>query len=111
MMRLAQLGGRMKRMRYWLSFDLGLNGAYDTLYAWLDKQGALECGDNIATFKSEKSRDQLARELRNLLSDTKSPRVYLMSMTRGGKFVLGRRKVRAPWTGYAEVSASGGEDV
>jgi len=98
-------------MRYWLSFDLGLNGDYDLLYGWLDKQGALECGDSVATFNSEKGRDQLAKELKNLLGDKKNPRVYLISMRHGGKFVLGRRKVRAPWTGYAEISVSGGEDV
>jgi hypothetical protein len=98
-------------MRYWLSFDLGLHGDYDVLYAWLDKLGALECGDSVATFKSEKSRDQLVRELRNLLDEKKNPRVYIVSMKLGGKFVLGRRKARAPWTGYAEISVSGGEDV
>jgi hypothetical protein len=37
--------------RYWLSFDLGLQGDYDSLYAWLDKQGAQECGDSVATFE------------------------------------------------------------
>jgi hypothetical protein len=37
--------------RYWLSFDLGLQGDYDNLYAWLDKQGAQECGDSVATFE------------------------------------------------------------
>lgn len=97
-------------MRYWLSFDLGLHGDYDALYAWLDKLGAVECGDSVATFKSEKSRDQLVRELKNLLDEKKSPRVYIVSMKSGGKFVLGRRKARAPWTGYAEISVSGGED-
>jgi len=98
-------------MRYWLSFDLGLHGDYDTLYGWLDQQGALECGDSVATFKSEKSRDLLVKELKNLLDEKKNPRVYIVSMKSGGKFVMGRRKVRAPWTGYAETSVIGGEDV
>jgi len=97
-------------MRYWLSFDLGLRGDYDALYSWLDKLGALECGDSVATFQSKKSRDQLVRELRNLLDAKKNPRVYIVSR-QSGKFVLGRRKARAPWTGYAEISVSGGEDV
>ena len=98
-------------MRYWLSFDLGLHGDYDALYGWLDKQGARECGDSMATFNSEKSRDQLVKELKSLLDEKKNPRIYIVSMKSGGKFVLGRRKVRAPWTGYAEVAASDGEDV
>ena len=97
-------------MRYWLSFDLGLHGDYDVLYGWLDKQGALECGDSMGTFRSEKSRDQLTKELKSLLDEKKNPRIYIVSM-KSGKFVLGRRKVRAPWTGYAEISVSGGEDV
>jgi hypothetical protein len=98
-------------MRYWLSFDLGLHGDYDALYGWLDKLGALECGDSMATFKSEKSRSQLARELKTLLDEKKNPRIYIVSKNTGGKFVLGRRKARSPWTGYAEISVSGGEDV
>jgi len=34
-------------MRYWLSFDLGLRGNYELLYAWLDAMEAKECGDNV----------------------------------------------------------------
>jgi hypothetical protein len=96
--------------RYWLSFDLGLQGDYDVLYGWLDQQSAHECGDSVATFKSKKTREQIAGELKLLFDDKKKPRVYLISMKQGGKFVLGRRK-RAPWTGYADVSVGSGEDV
>ena len=34
----------------WLSYDLGVRGDYEGLYAWLDKHQAKECGDNIAYF-------------------------------------------------------------
>ena len=97
--------------RYWLSFDLGLQGDYDSLYGWLDQQQARECGDSVATFQSSKSRDQLTKELKNLLGEKKNARIYIISKVSGGKFVLGRRKLRAPWNGYAEVSVTSGEDV
>jgi hypothetical protein len=35
--------------RYWLSFDLGLRGNYDSLYEWLDAHSASESGDSLAT--------------------------------------------------------------
>lgn len=98
-------------MRYWLSFDLGLRGDYDALYAWLDEQGAKECGDSVATFQSKKTREEIVKEVKRVLDDKKNPRVYIISTKSGGKFVLGKRKLRAPWSGYAEVSVSGGEDV
>jgi hypothetical protein len=31
--------------RYWISFDLGLQGDYEPLYEWLDRHEALECGE------------------------------------------------------------------
>jgi hypothetical protein len=95
--------------RYWLSFDLGLQGDYDSLYVWLDKHSAQECGDSVATFKSNKTREQIASELKELFDDKRKPRIYLI-MRRGGKFLLGKRK-RSPWTGYADVSVASGEDV
>jgi hypothetical protein len=98
-----------KMTRYWVAFDLGLQGDYDSLYGWLDQQRAVECGDSVATFKSKKTRDQIAAELKLLLDENKKPRIYLVSKS-GGKFLMGKRK-RSPWTGYAEVAVGGGEDV
>lgn len=96
-------------MRYWLSFDLGLQGNYDALYAWLDEQGAKECGDSVATFESRKNRDQIIKEIKRVLDEKKNPRIYIITESRG-KFALGRRKIRAPWSGYAEASVTSGED-
>ena len=89
--------------RYWLSFDLGLRGNYDELYAWLDSHKAKECGDGVATFVYEKTRDQVARELKRIVGA--KARVYLISKKEGGqgligKFVIGKRRA-APWSGYA----------
>lgn len=95
--------------RYWLSFDLGLQGDYESLYSWLDKQKAKECGSSVATFVSRKTRDQIVRELSGILDQRKNPRIYIISTKQGGKFILGKRVV-APWTGYAQVSLESEEE-
>ena len=63
----------MAKRRYWLSFDLGLQGQYDELYAWLDRLGARECGDAVATFRSDKSRDELTAELKKGFEPQEKP--------------------------------------
>lgn len=84
-------------MRYWISFDLGLEGNYEELYAWLDNHQAQECGENVATLQTDKTRETIAEELSEILGA--KARVYIVSRKKGGKFILGHRK-RAPWTGY-----------
>ena len=32
-------------------YDLGVNGDYEGMYAWLDNQGAKECGSSVAYFQ------------------------------------------------------------
>jgi hypothetical protein len=96
-------------MRYWISYDLGLQGEYDQLYAWLDEHSARECGDSVATFQSKLSREQVIKELSSLLDPNRHPRVYIITMKQGGKFVLGKRKVAA-WTGYAQALETGVEE-
>jgi hypothetical protein len=32
----------------WLSYDLGVKGDYEGLYAWLDDHNAEECGNSVA---------------------------------------------------------------
>ena len=105
--------------RYWISFDLGLQGDYQALYAWLDKQdykergdgeGAKECGDNVATFVSDKSREQIEGELKTRLSGQRNPRIYIITKDSGGRFIFGKRKF-PPWKGYAEVESDGGDET
>ena len=86
-------------MRYWLSFDLGLRGEYEDLYMWLDAMEARECGENVATFLSEKTGEQIKTELSDILDER--ARVYIITRKQGGRFILGKRK-RAPWSGYAQ---------
>lgn len=87
--------------RYWISFDLGLRGDYSQLYEWLDRNKARECGDSLATIVSRKTRDQIARELKEIAGSESNGRIYLISMKEGGKFVAGARRV-PPWAGYAQ---------
>lgn len=94
------LNEKMGAMRYWLSYDLGLRGNYDELYEWLDGLKAKECGDSVATFITDRTRDQIAQELSGILD--KSARVYLINTRSGGRFIMGRRKA-APWYGYAQT--------
>ena len=84
--------------RYWLSYDLGLRGNYDALYEWLDTHSASECGDSLATFKSDRTSDELRKELIDLLGETGKVRVSLIAAG-SGSFLIGKRKA-APWAGY-----------
>ena len=88
--------------RVWLSYDLGVGGPYRSLYEWLDAQGAKECGDSVATFKTSLSLDSIGKEVKTVLGSHKG-KIYLIDPKSGkGRFVTGRRGA-APWAGYAEV--------
>ena len=41
----------------WLSYDLGVSGDYEGIYAWLAKHGAKECGDSLAFLNYEYEHD------------------------------------------------------
>jgi len=88
--------------RYWLSFDLGIRGNYDALYEWLDNMGAEECADSLASFTSDKRREEIASEVASILDP--SARVYLIGKRARdgrvvGNFVMGKRR-RSAWAGY-----------
>lgn len=99
----------MGKTRYWLSFDLGLHGNYEALYEWLDALDARECGDSVASFLSEKTREMLTDEIAETVGDNIRARVYLITLHEGGKFILGKRKP-APWEGYSRVSVESEEE-
>ncbi|MFM7549419.1 MAG: hypothetical protein ACKO8I_11245 [Cyanobacteriota bacterium] len=53
-----------------MSYDLGRQGDYASLYQWLDAHGAKECGDSMALVNvdySESLKDQLKDELARLI--------------------------------------------
>ena len=97
-----------KKKTFWLSYDLGLKGDYSSIYKWLDKQKAKECGDSIAVFSFTCSTENPEEEVKNSLSESvefnKSDRVYLIwrddiKQIEKGAFIIGHRKT-APWEGY-----------
>ncbi len=99
----------------WLSYDLGVQGDYESMYTWLDKHGAKECGDSLACLKFEHSGD-LLESLKNDLTShihlNGRSRIYVIHLVNGkmkGTFITGTRK-SAPWTGYS-VSTEDIEDT
>ncbi len=98
---------------FWLSYDLGLKGDYNSLYSWLDKYHAKECGDSFAMFKhickTDNPKDEIKKDLEASVKFNKTDRVYLIwrddeKKTNVGVFVIGNRK-SAPWEGYASTNA------
>ncbi|QCQ22145.1 hypothetical protein [Desulfoglaeba alkanexedens] len=92
----------------WMSFDLGVRGDYEGLYAWLDSKKAIECGDSLAFFKYDVSEDiveSLEKEIKENVEINKKTRIYVIfrdakTKKMKGKFILGSRKT-APWAGYS----------
>lgn len=90
----------------WLTFDLGFQGDYPGLYAWLDERKAKECGDNVAVLKFVFQGDfitVLKESLAENIKLEKNNRIYICYQEKDkmvGKFVFGGRK-RAVWEGYS----------
>jgi hypothetical protein len=107
----------LMKKRFWMSFDLGLDGAYDDLYVWLDKIKAVECGDTTCSFqldigKKDPAVAVLAAFKKHKIKLKPKDRIYLVWRINGsmtGKFIHGNRR-RAPWTGCFVQSAEESED-
>lgn len=92
----------------WISFDLGVRGDYEGLYAWLDNQGARECGDSVAYLKYQCDGDlleALKKDLEESIEITKKTRIYITyrdpnTGKMNGNFLIGGRKA-SPWEGFA----------
>jgi hypothetical protein len=99
------------KKRFWMSYDLGIDGDYDGLYSSLDALDARECGDSACSFELEiGKKDPPAAVLALVKKHAKlrsKDRLYLIwrkdngSIT--GRFIAGSRR-RAPWAGYAVQS-------
>lgn len=93
----------------WLSYDLGVKGDYDSLYAYLDNQKAVECGDSVAFFNVEFTgtdsdlEKRVRKEIKESVRLSKTDRIYIVYRREdkrvGGKFLFGNRK-SSPWQGY-----------
>jgi hypothetical protein len=92
----------------WISYDLGVRGDYEGLYAWLDAHDAKECGDSLAvlTYRHEGALvDKLKADLKKNVETDKRTRIYVVyrDLATGknkGRFIFGTRRAAA-WTGYA----------
>jgi hypothetical protein len=97
----------------WFSFDLGVQGDYEGLYAWLDGNEAIECGDSLAFLNYRYSGpllDSLTSDLRKSVSITNRTRIYVIYRDRDSKkmkgtFILGGRRA-APWSGFAVAAGT-----
>jgi hypothetical protein len=91
-----------------VSYDLGLRGDYSSLYGWLDGKEAKDCGDSVATFISDRTQEELEKQIKEVVGDGTSKRVYLIGPNSEGKFlgkfIIGRRKSAPPWSGYLETA-------
>jgi hypothetical protein len=99
----------------WISFDLGLDGDYASLFEWLDANNAVECGEGFARVPEYEYGADVVETLRKSLSGAmtvgKRTRIYVI-FTRGnkarGEWLFGGRR-RAPWEGYVQRNTSGEE--
>jgi hypothetical protein len=91
----------------WLSYDLGVQGDYESLYQWLDSRGAVECGDSLAFFWLDSDGtaipEQIKKDLEGAIKADSKARIYIIwrqDNSVRGKFIFGRHKA-PPWSGYA----------
>ena len=97
----------------WLSFDLGLRGDYEGMYAWLDQHRAKECGEGVAFLSYSHDGatlpEKLKADLDKSLTFDKRSRVYVIWRDKThrmkGRFIVGSRRA-APWVGTAPGAAA-----
>jgi len=104
------------RAPIWLSFDIGLRGDYEGIYAWLDEHGAVECGDSVAYLKYEYQDDlseSLEQDLRRAIEVSKKTRIYVVWREADGKtkgrFIIGGRR-SPPWAGAGGSTSQSAPD-
>jgi len=93
---------------FWISYDFGLKGDYESIYTWLDSHDAKECGDSFAYIKKYSFKSDFIEELKADLSTNvnlkKKDRIYIIYKKDDGSisglFLYGSRK-RNPWEGFA----------
>ena len=93
----------------WISYDLGIKGDYQGLYAWLDDHKAIECGNSVAFIQYNMKNDlinELKEDLKSNVDFKPGDRVYIIrrELVKGknlvrGSFIFGKRKSN-PWEGY-----------
>lgn len=95
------------QQKVWISYDLGVRGDYEGMYAWLDDHKAKECVDNLAFLDYDCEGDPvqcLKDDLGKTIEVNKRTRIYAIwrdpkTKKMKGRFVFGGRRA-APWVGY-----------
>lgn len=91
----------------WLSYDLGVNGDYEGMYAWPDNRGAKECGGGVAYLQFSHDGDlpaSLKSDIERVVALNKRSRVYVICKKdekMSGRYLIGHRK-GAPWEGFGD---------
>lgn len=100
----------------WLSYDLGVRGDYEGLFAFLAEADAKECGSSLGVFSFSVKNDimaELKAAIEGRMKLDKRSRIYVMYTKPDGKptgkFLFGGRK-SPPWAGYATIGGDE-EDV
>lgn len=91
----------------WISYDLGVKGDYESLWAWLDEQHAKECVGSLAFITYSYKGDLikcLRDEFKKTIEVNKRTRIYAIwrdeeTKKVKGHFLFGGRRV-PPWAGY-----------
>jgi hypothetical protein len=99
------------RSALWISYDLGVQGDYEGLYAWLDEHQAIECGDSLAFLSYQYGGEllkALTADIKKSVQVTKRTRIYVIYREREttkmkGRFLFGGRKA-PPWSGFASTA-------
>src|SRR2546430_1995242 len=94
----------------WLSYDLGVRGDYEGLFAFLAEAGAKECGSNLGCFSFQVQNDilkELKAAIKEHMKIDKRARIYVIYTKPDGKaigrFLFGGRK-SPPWAGYGTLA-------
>ena len=73
----------------WLSYDLGVNGDYEGMYAWLGNHGAKECSGSVAYLQFSHDGDlpaSLKRDIEHVVVLNKRSRIYVIYNNRSDSF-------------------------
>ncbi len=108
--------------RFWISFDLGIQGDYSHMYSWLDNHDAIECGDGNAfvkftlsnTMTDDEFLSNLKEDLEKSISFRQGDRIYVIVYVEEkknvmGRFIIGKRKA-SPWEGYGDNKGDDSSD-
>jgi hypothetical protein len=101
----------------WLTYDLGSGGDFQGIYAWLDDNKAIECGNNCAYISDYEYPETITtdmnfvdffkKELEKNINFKSGNRIYIVRKSldtdkKGksiGSFVIGKRRANT-WEGF-----------